>query len=114
MAVYATNWQTGLWLVRELVFRRKKWIWKSPPSCMQISPLPFLYKYFYNDWPLALAAYNTGPGNVRKAIRRSGYKKEISGRIYPFISTEKPRSYVPQFIAIMYSMNYLEEHKFLY
>jgi membrane-bound lytic murein transglycosylase D len=72
--------------------------------------LSFLYKYFYNDWPLALAAYNTGPGNVRKAIRRSGYKKDF-WEIYPYLYRET-RSYVPQFIAIMYSMNYLEEHNF--
>ncbi|WNB17386.1 lytic transglycosylase domain-containing protein [Marivirga arenosa] len=70
--------------------------------------LSFLYKYFYNDWQLALAAYNTGPGNVRKAIRRSGYKKSF-WEIYPYLYRET-RSYVPQFIAIMYSMNYLEEH----
>jgi membrane-bound lytic murein transglycosylase D len=55
-----------------------------------------------------LAAYNTGPGNVRKAIRRSGYKKDF-WEIYPYLYRET-RSYVPQFIAIMYSMKYLEEH----
>lgn len=68
-----------------------------------------LYRMF-NDWELALAAYNTGPGNVRKAIRRSGYKNGF-WEIYPHLPRET-RSYVPQFVAIMYAMNYLEEHNF--
>ena len=68
-----------------------------------------LYRMF-NDWELALAAYNTGPGNVRKAIRRSGYKKTFWD-IYPNLPRET-RSYVPQFVAIIYTMNYLEEHNF--
>ncbi len=70
--------------------------------------LSFLYRYFNNNWHLALAAYNTGPGNVRKAIRHSGYKKTF-WEIYPYLYRET-RSYVPQFIAIAYTMNYLEEH----
>lgn len=70
-----------------------------------------LYRMF-NDWELALAAYNTGPGNVRKAIRRSGYKKTFWG-IYNYLPRET-RSYVPQFVAIMYTMNYLDEHNFVY
>lgn len=68
-----------------------------------------LYRMF-NDWELALAAYNTGPGNVRKAIRRSGYKNSF-WEIYPFLPRET-RSYVPQFVAIIYTMNHLEEHNF--
>lgn len=68
-----------------------------------------LYRMF-NDWELALAAYNTGPGNVRKAIRRSGYKKTFWD-IYPHLPRET-RSYVPQFVAIIYAMNHLEEHNF--
>lgn len=68
-----------------------------------------LYRMF-KDWELALAAYNTGPGNVRKAIRRSGYKKSF-WEIYPNLPRET-RSYVPQFVAIIYTMNHLEEHNF--
>lgn len=64
----------------------------------------------FNDWELALAAYNTGPGNVRKAIRRSGYKKTFWD-IYSFLPRET-RSYVPQFVAIIYTMNHLEQHNF--
>ncbi len=65
----------------------------------------------FNDWELALAAYNAGPGNVKKAIRRSGYKKTF-WEIYPFLPRET-RSYVPQFVAMIYTMNYLEEHNFI-
>lgn len=64
----------------------------------------------FNDWELALAAYNTGPGNVRKAIRRSGYKKSF-WEIYSKLPRET-RSYVPQFVAIIYTMTHLEEHNF--
>lgn len=64
----------------------------------------------FNDWELALAAYNTGPGNVRKAIRTSGYKKSF-WEIYSKLPRET-RSYVPQFVAILYTMNHLEKHNF--
>ena len=66
-----------------------------------------LYNMF-DDWELALAAYNTGPGNVRKAIRRSGYKKDFWG-IYNYLPRET-RSYVPQFVAVLYTIEYAQEH----
>ncbi|HMG88622.1 MAG TPA: LysM peptidoglycan-binding domain-containing protein [Chryseolinea sp.] len=68
-----------------------------------------LYGMFH-DWELALAAYNTGPGNVKRAIRKSGYKRSF-WEIYPNLPRET-RSYVPQFVAITYAMNYLDEHNF--
>lgn len=68
-----------------------------------------LYDMFGN-WELALAAYNCGPGNVNKAIRRSGYKREF-WEIYRFLPRET-RSYVPQFVAITYLFNHLKEHGF--
>ena len=69
-----------------------------------------LYKMF-GDWELALAAYNCGPGNVRKAIRRSGYKKKFWD-IYRYLPRET-RGYLPQFVAIAYAFNYAEEHNFI-
>lgn len=69
--------------------------------------LKSLYRMF-GDWEVALAAYNCGPGNVRKAIRRSGGKKTFWG-IYNHLPKET-RSYVPQFQAMLYVLNHLEEH----
>ncbi len=69
--------------------------------------LKSLYNTF-GRWDLAIAAYNCGPGNVRKAIRRSGYKKDF-WQIYRYLPRET-RSYIPQFIAINYLLNYAEEH----
>lgn len=66
-----------------------------------------LYSIFH-DWHLALAAYNSGPGTVSWAIRRSGYKKTF-WEIYNYLPRET-RSYVPQFVAIIYSINYAAEH----
>jgi membrane-bound lytic murein transglycosylase D len=66
-----------------------------------------LYTIF-GDWELALAAYNSGPGTVRKAVRRSGYKKSF-WEVYPHLPRET-RAYVPQFIAIIYAMSYAEQH----
>lgn len=72
--------------------------------------LKMLYGMF-GDWELALASYNSGPGNVRKAIRRSGYKKSF-WEIYRYLPRET-RSYVPQFVALTYTMNYAEEHNLI-
>lgn len=63
----------------------------------------------YGDWSLAIAAYNCGPGNVNKALRRAGGGKHDFWEIYPFLPTET-RGYVPAFIAANYIMNYHKEH----
>ncbi|MCT8339348.1 LysM peptidoglycan-binding domain-containing protein [Flavobacteriaceae bacterium TK19130] len=62
------------------------------------------------DWDLALAAYNSGPGNVSKAIRRSGGKKNY-WNIRKFLPRETA-GYVPAFLATMYIFEYAEEHGF--
>ncbi len=69
------------------------------------------FQYLYNlfgDWQMVLAAYNSGPGNVNKAIRRSGGKKTY-WEIRPFLPKET-QGYVPAFIAVNYMMNYTAEH----
>ena len=68
-----------------------------------------LYKIF-GDWDLALAAYNSGPGNVSKAIRRSGGYKNY-WNIRPNLPRETA-GYLPAFLANMYIFEYAEEHGF--
>lgn len=71
-------------------------------------------KYFkdmysiYGDWLLVIASYNCGAGNVNKAIKRSGGKKNF-WEIMQYLPAET-RSYVPAFIAVTYVMNYSREH----
>ena len=66
-----------------------------------------LYNMF-GDWHLAIAAYNCGPGNVNKAIRRAGGKRSF-WEIYDYLPRET-RGYVPAFIAANYIMTYYKEH----
>jgi membrane-bound lytic murein transglycosylase D len=66
-----------------------------------------LYK-MYKDWLLVLAAYNSGAGNVNKAIRRSGGKMNF-WEIRQFLPNET-RGYVPAFIGVTYVMSYAAEH----
>lgn len=66
-----------------------------------------LYNIF-GDWSLVLAAYNCGPANVSKAIRRANDKQDYWA-IYPYLPVET-RGYVPAFIAANYIMNYYCEH----
>lgn len=62
----------------------------------------------YKDWTLVIAAYNCGPGNVNKAIRRAGGKRNYWD-IYYYLPRET-RGYVPAFIAASYTYNYYKDH----
>ncbi len=62
----------------------------------------------FGDWNLVIAAYNCGPENINRAIRRSGGKRDY-WEIYPYLPKET-RGYVPAFIAANYAMTYYCEH----
>ena len=65
----------------------------------------------YKDWHLVIAAYNCGPGNVNKAIKRCGDAKDY-WKIYYRLPKET-RGYVPAFIAANYVMNFYQNHNIL-
>ena len=62
----------------------------------------------YNNWPLAIASYNCGPGNVNKAIARSGGARSFWG-VYSYLPRET-RGYIPAYIAAVYMMNFYGLH----
>ena len=79
---------------------------KSTDAAMRF--LKRLYRT-YGDWELAMAAYNCGPGNVNKAIRKAGGGTRTFWEIFPHLPRET-RSYVPNMTAVIYAMNYAAEH----
>jgi membrane-bound lytic murein transglycosylase D len=99
----ATGKRYGL-EVNSLVDERMDPIRSTEAACKYLSDL---YDIF-NDWNLAIAAYNCGPGNVNKAIHRAGGKRDFWS-IYPFLPRET-RGYLPIFIAAVYAMNYAGMH----
>lgn len=82
---------------------------KSPEKSTKAA-LEFLSELYetFGDWTLAIAAYNCGPGGVRKAMRRSGKSDYWGIRNYLPKETQK---YVPRIIAAVYLMQYYNEHK---
>lgn len=83
---------------------------RSDPEKSTVAAVRYLKALYdiYNDWNLVIAAYNCGPGNVNKAIRRSGGMTDY-WTIYPFLPRET-RGYVPIFIAATYVMSYYDKH----
>jgi membrane-bound lytic murein transglycosylase D len=101
--MYGTGKMYGL-NVSSYVDDRRDPIKATEAACQYLSKL---YDIF-GDWDLALAAYNSGPGNVNKAIRRSGGYTN-----YWNIRRNLPREtagYLPAFLATMYLFNYAQEH----
>lgn len=90
--------------INSLVDERRDPLKSTHAACQYFEDMYEVYK----DWNLVLASYNCGPGNVNKAIRRSGGKTDFWD-IYPYLPKET-RSYVPLFIAANYIMNYYCEH----
>jgi len=98
-----TGKQYGL-QVNSLVDERRDPIKSSYAAARYLSDL---YKIF-GDWNLVIAAYNCGPENINKAIRRSNGNKDY-WEIYPYLPKET-RGYVPAFIAANYIMTYYSLH----
>lgn len=67
-----------------------------------------LYRIF-GDWTLALAAYNYGPGNVSKALKRAGNTASTYWDIYPYLP-RATRDYIPAFVALTYVYHYYKDH----
>jgi membrane-bound lytic murein transglycosylase D len=83
---------------------------KDPYVATQTAALYLKECYeLFGDWFLAIAAYNCGPGNVSRAIKRSGLENPDYWALSPFLPKET-RNYVPAFIAMTYMMEYHEQH----
>lgn len=108
---------TGLWQfmpttgksygleVNSLVDERRDPIRSTQAACRFLKDLYNIY----NDWTLAIAAYNCGPGNVNKAIARAGEKNRTFWDIYDYLPRET-RGYVPAFIGASYAYAYHQQH----
>jgi membrane-bound lytic murein transglycosylase D len=101
--MYGTGKRYGL-TINSLVDERKDPILSTHAAARFINDLYIIY----NDWILVIAAYNCGPGNVNKAVRRSGGKRNYWD-LYYYLPRET-RGHVPAYIAATYTMHYYREH----
>lgn len=101
--MYQTGLQYGL-KVSSYVDERSNPIKSTEAASQYLSVLHSIF----GDWDLALAAYNSGPGNVTKAIRRSGGKTNY-WNLRPYLPRETA-NYVPAFYATLYLLEFSKEH----
>ncbi len=101
--MYHTGRMYGL-NVNSFVDDRNDVILSTEAACRHLADLYAIY----NDWWLVLAAYNAGPGNVNRAIRRAGGVRDF-WLVRPYLPRET-RNYVPAFIGVAYVMSHAEEH----
>ena len=83
---------------------------RRDPAKETVAAAQFLRDLYniYGDWALVIAAYNCGPGNVNRAIKRSGGRTNF-WEIYQYLPKET-RGYVPAFISVNYIMTYYKQH----
>jgi membrane-bound lytic murein transglycosylase D len=101
--MYSTGRMYGL-TINSVVDERKDPVKATHAAAKYIKDLYEIYK----DWVLVIAAYDCGPGNVNKAIKRSGNKKDYWDLYYRL--PRETRGYIPQYIAAVYAVNYYAEH----
>jgi membrane-bound lytic murein transglycosylase D len=101
--MYSTGRMYGL-TINSIVDERRDPLKATHAAAKYIKDLYDIYK----DWVLVIAAYDCGPGNVNKAIKRSGNVKDYWGIYYRL--PRETRGYIPQYIAAAYAVNYYAEH----
>jgi membrane-bound lytic murein transglycosylase D len=101
--MYSTGRMYGL-TINSVIDERRDPLKATHAAARYIKDLYDIYK----DWILVIAAYNCGPGNVNKAIKRSGNKKDYWDIYYRL--PRETRGYIPQYIAAVYAVNYYAEH----
>jgi membrane-bound lytic murein transglycosylase D len=118
-AVNRYSGATGLWqfmfstgklyglMINSLVDERRDPVKATHAAAKYIKDLYNIY----NDWILVIAAFNCGPGNVNKAIKRSGNKKDYWD-IY-FRLPRETRGYIPLYVAATYAVNFYAEHNII-
>ena len=115
---YSRQHAVGLWQFiaptgKSLGLQQDWWYdGRRDPQASTIAALNYLetlYKQFNQDWLLALAAYNTGEGNVRRAIRRSGYSlQDVS--FWDLRLAGETRSHIPKILALASVISNPEHH----